>query len=135
MFLFSLWRFSETLLILRRTERHTITNGCWSSCTVLVILPDYNETWGAYVDRVSKKILIYKILWKSVQWDFSRSTRKDKHVDGNRRFSQFCERTEKGSYPMPVSIFSPKFLYGFQYDFTLVIHVQSYRTKRIISYR
>jgi hypothetical protein len=44
-FLFSLQLFSETFLILRKTERDMLKHLYRSSCKVPVFLSDFNETW------------------------------------------------------------------------------------------
>jgi len=51
---------------------------------------DFNQTWIFSTDF--EKILMFKISWKSVQWELSCSMRTDGHDEADSRFSQFCER-------------------------------------------
>ena len=88
---------SETFLILRRNERDTIQNVCWCSSKVPVIFVRVEWNYNSF-DRFWKKLKC-KISWKSVQWEPSCSIqtgrRTARHDEGNRRFSQFCERAKK----------------------------------------
>jgi len=54
------------------------------SCQILMSLEHSRQ--------ILKKMPTYKISRKSVQWETNCSMRKDKHDEGNSRFSQFCER-------------------------------------------
>ena len=67
---------SEIFLILRWNKRRTINNVSWSSCKLLVIVVDFNETWIFLTDF--RKILKYQIPWKSFQWQPSCSMRMDR---------------------------------------------------------
>jgi hypothetical protein len=90
MFRVSLQLLSEVFFILRWNERDMIENVSWSSCTVSVILSDFNETW--ILSTEFRKIPKYQISWKSVQWEPSCSMWSDRHDEAYSRFSQFCER-------------------------------------------
>jgi hypothetical protein len=71
--------FSETYFILRRNERDMIKNTYWSSCKVsFLFLPDSNETW--VFSTHFRKILKYKISWKSVQQEPRSSMRTDRRT-------------------------------------------------------
>jgi len=51
--------------------------------------------------RHFRKILKFQISWKSIQWEPRCSMRTDGqtwHDGAYSRFSQFCERAEKGTY-------------------------------------
>jgi hypothetical protein len=65
-FWFCLQILYEILLILRRIERDIIINVHRSSCKVSVIVVRFQ--WK-FVSTDSRKILIYQILWKSIQWE------------------------------------------------------------------
>jgi len=69
MFWFSPQLLSETLLILRRTERDIIINMYRSSCKVPLILVRCWWNWIFWTDF--RKMLRYQISWKSVQWGMS----------------------------------------------------------------
>ena len=94
-FSFSLQLLPETRLSLRRTERDTIINVCWSSCWLPVILVRF--TWDLNpLDRLSKNTQIPKFTTnRSVGADCSTRTdgRTDGHEDANSCFSQFCKLT------------------------------------------
>jgi hypothetical protein len=79
----------ETFLILRRIEREIIINVHRSSCKVPLFLSNFKETWILSTDF--RKILKYKISWKSVQWEPSCSMRTGRHNEANSRYSQFWE--------------------------------------------
>jgi len=61
-----------------------------------LLLSDFKEIWFFSTDF--RKIIKYKILWKSVQWELSCFMRKgrqtDRHDETNSRFSQLCEPTK-----------------------------------------
>jgi len=92
-FWFYLQRLSEAFLILKGTERDIIIVVYWSPCKVPVILVTFNETWIFWADF--RKILKYKISWKSVQWEQSCSMLTDGHNEVNSRFSQLRERAQQ----------------------------------------
>ena len=79
-FWFSLQLFSETFLILRRTERDIIKNVYRALCKVSVIVVHFNETWIFSTD-FQKKYPICQISWKSVQSEPSCSVRTDGRTD------------------------------------------------------
>jgi hypothetical protein len=70
-----------------------IENVYWSWCKTLFILHRFE--WDLeYLERFSKKILKYQILWKFVQWEpelFHAEIQTDGHDEANSRSSQFCE--------------------------------------------
>ena len=73
--------FSETFLILRRSERDVIKNIYWSSCKTTVIIATIQ--WKLNLLHRFSKILEYQISWKSVRWEPIRSMwaerRRDRH--------------------------------------------------------
>jgi hypothetical protein len=79
-FLFSLQLLSETFLTIRRNE-HDMIKKVYIGVLVqyAVILSDFNETW--IYRQIFKKILKYKISWKSFQWEQSCSVRTDRRTD------------------------------------------------------
>jgi len=64
-----------------------------------LFLSDFNE--ASFFSADFRKMLKYQIWWKSVQWQPSSSMRTDgqtnRHNEANSRFSQSCERAEKGN--------------------------------------
>jgi hypothetical protein len=89
-FWFSLQFLTETFLFLRIIGRDTI-RGLHVKCQLF--LSDINETWIFSIDF--RKIIVYQISWKSVQWERSSSMRTDwwtgkqtdRHYETNSRFS------------------------------------------------
>jgi hypothetical protein len=79
-FCFSLQLISETFLILRRTARDMIKKICTGlHVKYPLFLSGFNETWIFLTD--SRKILRYKISWKSIQCEVSCSLRMDEQAD------------------------------------------------------
>ena len=74
----SLQPLSETFLILRRAEENMISVHSFS-CKGPVFFSDCNGTRVFWTDF--RKILKYKILWKSMQWRPSCFIRADKRAD------------------------------------------------------
>ena len=66
-FLFTLQLLSETLLILRRTERDMIKIYIGLYINYPLFLSYFHETW--IFSTVIRKILTYEISWKSVRWE------------------------------------------------------------------
>jgi len=68
-FWFSLQIFSETFLVLRKSERDMIKKmwSGWFPRKVQVILVRYK--WNSNFSTDVRKSLKYQISWKSVQWD------------------------------------------------------------------
>jgi hypothetical protein len=97
-FWFSVQLFFETFLISRGIRRDIIINVHWYSFKVPFFSSDFNENWAYSIDF--RKIVIYQISWKPVQWEPRCSMRTDGGTDGrtdihdeaNCRFSQFCRR-------------------------------------------
>jgi hypothetical protein len=93
-FWFSLKRFSETFLILRRNERDT-KNVCWSSCKVPFILVRFQ--WNLkFLDKVSKNpqvLNFMKIPLVGAKFH-GVDGRTDRHDVANSRFSQFSESSK-----------------------------------------
>ena len=91
--LFSVQILSKTFLILRRTERDTINMYVGLHVKWPSFLFECNESW--IFSTYFRKIIKYRISWKSVPCESSCSMRTDGHDDANRRFSQFCEKRLK----------------------------------------
>jgi hypothetical protein len=84
-FLFSLQLLSETVHILSGTGRDMIKIYIGLHVKYPLLLSDFNETWIFWTDF--RKILKYKILWKSFLWETICCTRKTDttKVIGNRK--------------------------------------------------
>ena len=83
--------WSETFLILRRTERDMIKNVYRSACTAPLLLSDCNET--RIFSRDFRQILKYRSWWNSVQWKPRCSERtKDRQTD--RQADRQTDRTK-----------------------------------------
>ena len=95
-FWFPLQLSSETFLILRRTERVMIRYVYWSSCKIPVVYTSQIFMILEFSWQVFRKILKYRMLWKSVGWEWRCSIPTDGraggHDEADSRFSQFCER-------------------------------------------
>jgi hypothetical protein len=74
-FRFYLQILSEAFFTLRRSKRDMIKNVYWSLCTVPVIVVRF--WWNFTLSSKFRKILKYKISWKSVQWEPSSFIRID----------------------------------------------------------
>ena len=103
-----LYKYIWNILTLGRNEPDMIKKVYWSSCTYplfwsdfnkfgqnhpvvwTVFDRDFNQTWIFSPDF--RKILKYRISWKSIKWKPSSSMRTDRHDEANSRFSQFCGR-------------------------------------------
>ena len=70
---------SETFHIAKRNERDIIIKECRSAYKVPLLVADCNGTWNFSIHF--RKILIYQISWKSVQWERSCCVRKDGRTD------------------------------------------------------
>ena len=70
---------SETFLILRRMLRDVVINYVGLPVKYPLLLSDFNLTWTFTTDF--RKILKYKILWKSARWEPSCSLRTDGQAD------------------------------------------------------
>jgi hypothetical protein len=91
-FWFSVQHLSETFVIPRRNERHTIENTHWSLCKMPLLFSDFSENWIFLT--YYQKMLKYVISWKSVHWEPSCFIQTDGRTDItklNSRFSQFWE--------------------------------------------
>jgi hypothetical protein len=99
---------SETFLILRRTRRDTILNLYRPSRKVPVLFPGFNKTW--IFSTEFRNILKYQILWKSIQWDSSCSTRTDrwtdKHEADTSRFPHFANAPKMSCNRVRIIIFN-----------------------------
>ena len=78
-FWFPLQLLSDTFLILRRNERDIIKNVYLSWRKVPLFLSDFNE--NSIFCSVCRKILVYKISWKSVLWERNCSMQTDERTD------------------------------------------------------
>jgi len=87
--------WSETFLILSRTERDMITNKYIGlHVKYPLFLSDFNEAWIFSTDFL--KILKYQISWKSAQWKPIRSMRTDRHGEALRHFANAPENWVSG---------------------------------------
>ena len=75
-------------LILRRIQQDIIINLRKSPFMVPVIMSDFNKTWIILTDF--RKILRYKISWKSVQQEPNCSMRTDGRTDMTKQTFAFC---------------------------------------------
>jgi hypothetical protein len=76
---FSLQFLSETFLILRRNERDIIKMYISLHVKYPLFVTDFNKTWIFRTDF--RKLLKYKISWKSVKWEPSCSMRTYRQTD------------------------------------------------------
>jgi len=89
----------KSFFILRRIERDVMKKGNSLHVKCQLFLSDFNETWTSSTQF--RKVLKYKISWKSVQWKPSCSMRTDGHYEANSRFSQFLRKRLKKGLPLP----------------------------------
>jgi hypothetical protein len=91
---FSLRLLSETFLIIWGTERDIMTNAGYAGLRVKypLFLSRFNEAWIFSTDF--RRILLYQISWKSVQWEPSCSMRTDGRTDRRDEAVFVCPRTE-----------------------------------------
>ena len=78
---------SETFLILRRMLRDVVINYVGLPVKYPLLLSDFNLTWTFTTDF--RKILKYKILWKSARWEPSCSLRTDGQADMTKLIDAF----------------------------------------------
>ena len=76
---FSLQRWSETFLILRRIQRDIIINLYRSSCKYRLFLSGFNGTWIILTDF--RKELVCRISSKSILWEPMCSVRAGRRTD------------------------------------------------------
>ena len=91
-FWFPLQLLSETFLILRRNERHTIKSFSGLHVKYPLILSYFKET-SFFFSTGFRKILKHRISWKFVQWEPSCGLTDewtDRHDEAISRFSQLC---------------------------------------------
>jgi hypothetical protein len=74
----SLQILSQIFLLLWRTQRYIIINVHRPSCKVLWFLSDFKLE---FFRQISPKLLKYKMLWKSVQWEPICAMRTDGRTD------------------------------------------------------
>jgi len=103
--LISLQILSKTVLILRRIQRDIIINIQRSSCKLAVITRYSGQIviMLEFSRHTFKKILKYKISWKSVHWEpeFLQADGKD---EANNYLSEFC-KSVKFLFPQNISRF------------------------------
>ena len=91
-FWFSLQISSKIFLITRRNERDMIKRHIGLHEQYPLFLPDFNKTWILSTDF--RKILIYQVYWKSLQWKQSFFMRTDisKLMVASRNFANAPKR-------------------------------------------
>ena len=82
------------------------------SVKYLLFLPDFNETSISSTDF--RKILKYRISWKSVRWKSS-YMRTDGHDEADSRFSHFCDSAQWNQSEIPIGLLETRIptSYGF----------------------